>query len=322
MIDRQVEDYARRFGSVEQSEEVSAEDMVRGDLCQVTGDEEQDCGHDHDHDHDHGGAIHAHGAMIHVKSIADDVIRNLFLGRKVNDTVVFNPNIAFPSETDRATLLRVDREQLSAIDSDFSFTIQTISSFKPAEIDQELFDKCYGPEAADSVESFRNLIREELQSRFSSEAHYRFHLDLKERLMKKIEVPLPEEFLKRWMLASSKDQKLSREQLDSEFPSFAQDLKWRMIKNAVVEEQKLEATTEELREQAFRAARSRYQQYGLYDVPFDQVIRLADALLQNEDEKRGLSDLVLEGKVVNHLKTLVKLEEKEISAEDFYKLFQ
>lgn len=139
--------------------------------------------------------------------------------------------------------------------------------------------------------------------------------------MEKTEVPLPEEFLKRWMLTTSQDDKLTREQLDLEFPLFAEDLKWRMIKNVVVEEQKFEITTEELREQAYRSARTRYQQYGLYDVPFEQIIRLADALLENEDEKRKMSEQVLEGKVIKHVKTVVKLEEKEISVEDFYKLF-
>ena len=321
MIDDQVTDYTQRFGSVVPAEEIDENDVVRGDLCQVTEEGESGCNEEHDHEHDHENSIHAHGTLIHIKSIADEEIKRLFIGKKVNDTVVFNPNVAFPNETDRASLLRIEKEQLEGIDSDFTFTIHEISRQQPAEVNQELFDKCFGKDAADSVESFREQIREDLTQRFDHEAHYRFHLDAKKHLMEKTEVPLPEEFLKRWMLTTSQDDKLTREQLDLEFPLFAEDLKWRMIKNVVVEEQKFEITTEELREQAYRSARTRYQQYGLYDVPFEQIIRLADALLENEDEKRKMSEQVLEGKVIKHVKTVVKLEEKEISVEDFYKLF-
>jgi trigger factor len=122
------------------------------------------------------------------------------------------------------------------------------------------------------------------------------------------------------MLLTSKDEKLTREQLEKDFPAFGVDLKWRMIKNTIIGDQKLEATDEEIREQAIWAAQSRYFQYGIYDAPPEQLFRLSDVLLKNEEEKTRIADVILENKVIEYVKTLFGLEEQNISLEEFNKL--
>jgi trigger factor len=315
MIDKQIEDYSRRFGTFDPTDTVSEEGVVKGNLCQISEE-----GHSHEEEEEHGHHVHAHGTLLYVKTVADKGILKKFLGAKVNDVLVFNPNMAFPNETDRSALLKVSKEELENINSDFEFTISEISRFSPAIVDQTLFVKVYGEGEVDSIESFRNKVREDLERRYSRESRFKFHLDAKEKLMDKTNVPLPEEFLKRWMLATSKDEKLTPEQLDKEFPAFAEDLKWRMIKNTIINENKLETNEEEIREQAVWTAQSRYFQYGIYDAPAEQLLRFADALLKNDEEKQRIVDVILENKVIDHVKTLFKLEEIEVSLEEFNNL--
>jgi trigger factor len=138
--------------------------------------------------------------------------------------------------------------------------------------------------------------------------------------MDKTEVPLPEAFLKRWMLMTSKDQSLTEEQLEKDFPGFVTDLKWRMIKNFIIAEQALEASEDEVREQAIWAAQSRYYQYGIYDAPVDQLFRLADVLLKNEEEKTRIADVILENKVIEHSRSMFGRVEKNIGLEEFNKM--
>jgi len=321
MVETQIEDYTGRFGSLQPTDSITEEDVVKGDLCELS---DHDHEHSHDHDHDeedgHHHPVHAHGALIYIKTIGSEEVKKMFLGASVGDKLVFNPNIAFPNETDRASLLKVSKEQLSEIDTDFEFTINEVSRFAPAEINQELFDKTFGEGEIDSEEAFRERIEEDLKRQMMRESSYKFHLDAKEKLMTETNVPLPEEFLKRWMLLTSKDESLTKEKLDVDFPSFAQDLKWRMIKTSIIGDQKLEATEEEIREQALWAAQSRYFQYGIYDAPAEQLFRLADALMKNEEEKNRIADVILENKVIEHVKTLFGLVEQSISLEDFNKL--
>jgi trigger factor len=321
MVETQVEDYTRRFGSLQPTDSISEEDVVKGDLCELS-----DHDHEHSHDHDHAEEdghhhpVHAHGALIYIKTIGDEEVKKMFLGASVGDKLVFNPSIAFPNETDRASLLKVSKEQLGEINTDFEFTINEVSRFTPAEINQELFDKTFGEGEIDSEDAFRGRIEEDLNRQMMRESRYKFHLDAKEKLMMETNVPLPEEFLKRWMLLTSKDESLTKEKLDIDFPIFAQDLKWRMIKGTIIGDQKLEATEEEIREQALWAAQSRYFQYGIYDAPAEQLFRLADALMKNEEEKNRIADVILENKVIEHVKTLFGLVEQSISLEDFNQL--
>jgi trigger factor len=320
MVDKQIEDYSRRFGSLLPTETIAEEDVVKGDLCELS---DHDHAHEHEHvhdDHDHHHPVHSHGALVYIKSIVDEAIKSQFMGLKVGDKLVFNPNVAFPNETDRANLLKVGREELSEINTEFEFTIHEVSRFTPAEINQELFDKAFGEGTLDSVEAFRERIEEDLERQLLRDSQYKFHLDAKEKLLEETDVPLPEEFLKRWMLLTTKDEKLTHEQLEKDFPAFAVDLKWRMIKNIIIGDQKLEATEEEIREQALWAAQSRYFQYGIYDAPPDQLFRLADVLLKNEEEKTRIADVILENKVIEHVKTLYGLVEQNISLEEFNKL--
>jgi trigger factor len=317
MIDKQIEDYTRRFGSLQPTVEISEEDVVKGDLCELSDNDHQ---HEHEHDHaeeNHHHPIHAHGTLIYIKTIGDDAIKNQFLGAAVGDKLVFNPNIAFPNETDRASLLKVSKDELSTIDTDFEFTIAEVSRFTPAEINQELFDKTFGEGEITSDEAFRSRIEEDLERQPMRDSRYKFHLDVRNKLMDETSVPLPEEFLKRWMLLTSKDESLTQEKLDADFPAFAIDLKWRMIKSKIIGDQKLEATDEEVREQAIWAAQSRYYQYGIYDAPVEQLFRLADVLLKNEEEKTRMADVILENKVIEYVRTVFGLAEQSISLEDF-----
>ncbi len=320
MIDKQIEDYTRRFGSLQPAETISEEDVVKGDLCELS---DQDHSHTHEHGEDeqeHHHPVHSHDTLIYVKTIGDEAIKSQFMGLKAGEKLVFNPNAAFPNETDRASLLKVSKEELAGIDTDFEFTVSEVSRFSAAEINQDMFDKAFGEGEITSEEAFRTRIEEDLARQLSRDSQYKFHLDVREKLINETEVPLPEEFLKRWMLLTSKDESLTKEQLDTDFPKFAIDLKWRMIKNKFIGEQKIEASEDEIREQAIWAAQSRYYQYGLYDAPPEQLFRLADVLLKNEEEKNRIADVILENKVIEFLKTLFGIVEQNVSVEEFNKL--
>jgi len=321
MIDKQITNYSRRYGALQPAETISSEDVVKGDLCELSNDD-PDHSHNHDLEHDagHHHPVHSHGAQVYIKSIVDEAVKTQFMGAKVGDKLIFNPNIAFPNETDRANLLKVSREELSEINADFEFTINEISRFSPALVNQELFDKAFGEGTIDSVEAFRERIQTDMEHQFSRESHYKFHIDARQKLMTETDVPLPEAFLKRWMLLSSKDNSMTKEQLETNFPEFAVDLKWSMIKNTIIADQNLEATNEEIREQAIWAIQSSFFQYGIYDAPPEELIRRADALLEKEGEKTRLAESILENKVIDYVKTMFTLVEQNIGLEEFNKL--
>ncbi|MEA1877429.1 MAG: trigger factor, partial [Bacteroidota bacterium] len=220
LINDQVENYAKKFGNFEIAEISEVDDMVKGDLT-----EQDENGIQKD------GGIVALDALVSLNTISDKEAKDQFIGLKAGDEIQLDMLKSFPNETDRAALLKIEKDQLENISNTFSYTIGEVSRFAPAPVNQELFDQAYGPDQVKSEEEFRQKIKEDLQAQFDRESLYKFHIDTKEKLVNKTNIELPDEFLKRWMLATSKDEKMTKESLEEEYPRFGEDLKWQLIKD-------------------------------------------------------------------------------------------
>ena len=146
-------------------------------------------------------------------------------------------------------------------------------------------------------------------------------MDAREKLIKKADFELPDAFLKRWMLATTKDESLTTEKIEEEYPSFRNDLRWQLIKDKYIAEQSISAEQDEIRRFAIQDAANRFRQYGMNNVPEDQLAGLADSILSNQDEERKIIENVQENKVITFVKELVKVDDKKISLDEFKKLF-
>ena len=131
---------------------------------------------------------------------------------------------------------------------------------------------------------------------------------------------LPEEFLKRW-LTFMNEGKITPEQIDKEFPAFVEDMKWQLIKNKIAKENNIEIKEDEVVEYAKEVTRMQFRQYGLSNVPDEHINSYAVNLMKKEDEVRRLVDKLMEDKVVGFIKENVTLDVKEVSNEEFGKLF-
>ena len=145
-------------------------------------------------------------------------------------------------------------------------------------------------------------------------------LDIKKLALEKSDFSLPEEFLKRWLLKVN--EKTTREQIDKEFDSFRDDLKWPLIRNKIAKENEIKISEEELQAEAANITRYQFQQYGLFYATDEQIGNYAKEMLKREEDAKKIAEKILEEKAIEKLKEVVKLEEKPISAEDFNKLFE
>ncbi|MBT3242362.1 MAG: trigger factor [Bacteroidetes bacterium] len=311
LINDQVENYTKRFGGFQATEVAEAEDMVKGDLVELNEDgttKEE--------------GVVAVDALVSINTLPDESIKNIFIGAKTGDVKVLDMETTFPNEADRASLLKLTKEDLADLGKQFSYTISEVSSFAPVEINQELFDMAFGEDEVKSEEEFRSKIKEELQSQLDRESYYKFHLDARDKLVQKTNLQLPDEFLKRWMLTTSKDEKLTVESLEEEYPRFSEDLKWQLIKDLISKEQEFKAFEDEIKAEAIQSARAQFQQYGIPNAPEEQLIRFSESILTNEDEQRRLIERILEDKVISFVKEAVKLDDKKISLDEFKELFK
>jgi trigger factor len=216
-------------------------------------------------------------------------------------------------------MLNISHEQAHELDSEFKFTINETLEFEKAELNEELYKKIYGEDTdIKTEEDLRNRLKDELASNLVHSSEQRFAMDVRDTLVDKVNPELPEAFLKRWLRVANKD--VTEEQIENDFDGFLKDLKWQLIKDKIINENELEVEEEEAFDFAKQLAQAQYAQYGIPNVPDDQLESFAKMILEKQEEKERLYNKLLEDKVVGVVKDKVSLKEKEVTQEEFTEL--
>ena len=304
-----LDNYTRRYGKFEKADISEEKDILKGKIETL----------------DENGnpvpeGILADDTTLSIEVIKDKKIKKQFIGRAEKDSIDFDLRKAFPNDNEIAGLLKKQKEEVGKVEGDFRFTINEISRFRPAEINQELFNRIYGENIIHSEEEFLNRINEEITTNLRNESDYKLSVDLKKLAIEKSEFQLPEAFLKRWLLKVN--EKTTEELVEKEFDTFSRDLKWQLIRNKIARMNELKITEEELQKEAEKITRLQFSQYGLFYATDDQVANYAKETLKREEDAKRIADKILEEKVNVILKDMVKLENKTVSIEEFNKLFE
>ncbi|MEE4256442.1 MAG: trigger factor [Bacteroidales bacterium] len=263
--------------------------------------------------------ISAEDVSMSLEMMKDKDQQLLFKGAKKGDEIVFDVKKAYPNDTEVASLLRINKDQVQLIDGKFRCTINDVQKFEKAAIDEELFNKIYGEGEVKTEAAFDNKLKEEMKVQYERDSNYRFGIDVKELLTKKASIKLPVEFLKRWLLETNEN--MTQEQVENEFSQYEDDFKWQLIKDHLYKVHDIKADEAEIRDSAREVARAQYQQYGIHDIPDEYLDNFANELLSKKEEARRITDRKLEEKLLNFIKNTAKIEDKEISVEKFRKLF-
>jgi trigger factor len=310
MVEDQIKAYTSRFGENKPVDEVEGSGTVRGNISQLDdkGNEKED-------------GLKAEMALVSIDVIKDDAIKKEFAGKKVDDEVVFDLKKAFPNDTEIAYLLNIEKENVEKANGNFKITIKEINKFVPAEVNEELFKNVYGEDTQiNTEEAFKAKVKEEVAEAYTPSSDYKFATDTRDALLEKTKIELPEDFLKRWLNATNKE--LTSEQIDNEFGHFANDLKWQLIKEDIIKSNELKVEESEIIELAKEVAAAQFRQYGMFNVPAEHLDGFAQQMLSKEEDKNRLYNKKMEDKIMEIVKSKVNVEEKEISKEEFEKLFE
>ena len=301
--------YARRFGEFRKEDVSEEKDILKGRIEAI----------DNEGNPKPDGPAGEESTLA-VDIIKDDEIRKLFTGKNANDTIDFDLKKAFPNDQEVAGLLKMNKEEVKDIEGNFRFTISEITRSHPAEINLELFNRIYGEGVINSEDEFMKRIEEEISSNLKRESEYKLMQDVKKLAIEKTDLSFPEEFLKKWLLKVN--EKTTAEDIEKEFDSFRQDLKWQLIRNKVANDNEVKITDEEMQKEAEIITRYQFQQYGLFYATDEQISNYAKETLKRDNDAKRIADKILEDKVLGHLKELVKIEDKSVTVEEFNKLFE
>ena len=308
LIDRQVEMFTSRNGTYEKAESYEDNDMLKGDLREL--DEKGNTKED---------GITVEAASILPNYIKDEAQKALFNGAKLGDIITLNVSKAFENEAEIASLLKVERDRVKDIKSDFSYQITDIQRYKKHPVNQELFDSLFGKDTVKSEKEFREKIAEGLKEQLAVDADYKFILDVRAYCEKKVgKLEFPDALLKRIMLNNNKDK--GEEFVEKNYEQSIKELTWHLIKEQLVADNQIKVNDEDVLNAAKETARVQFAQYGMNNVPDEYVENYAKEILKKRENVDGLVDRAVDIKLTDALKKVVKLNEKEISLDDFNKM--
>lgn len=303
LIDKQVDDFARRYGKLTSVEKAGDRDMIMANFKEL----------------DQNGNVVVDGfnqsSTVSLEFITDKKSKRKLTGCKPTDTFQLDPKKISRGDTDMAAMLGIDKEKAKNYINDVFMTVNEVKTLEPANVDVVLFDKIYGAGEAKNVEEFRGKVHEDLNKMFIADIDRLLKDDISKTLIKKLKIKLPDNFLKKWILSSNKEAK--KEDIEKEYDRYAEGLKWQLIENFIIKDQKLKVEGEELLNFTMDLMGNQYVQYGMMIPAEDELKKTAQKVLANKDEARKINDMIYDKKVMEYLKNTLKINDKFLAHEDF-----
>ncbi len=306
MVDRYVADYSKRFGKMSQPEEIAAETIVKAHFTEVDkkGNPVED-------------GLSGEGTFS-MESVDDSKSAKALKGMKVGEKTVLDFKKAFKKEFNSAKLLETTTANLESSTMKFEAEILELTDIEPHPLNQEFFDKIFGEGAVKSEEEFRQKLGEDSEKAFVGDSDRKFLEDLKDAVLAKTKFELPDEFLKKWMARDSEND-LTEEEIEEDYPKMRETLKWQLVENKVAKENDIATSREELMAYAKQLVAGQMAQYG--QQPQEAELEdIAKRILENPDEGRRIAEQLFSAKLLKFYKETVKMNEKEVSFDEFLKL--
>jgi len=250
-------------------------------------------------------------------SNTQEAAKKEILKLKKGDKVTLNLSELEPDKDEdyvRKYLMNLDDDDNLEVNPEFECEVVEVNRVEPAALGQEFYDKAFGEGEVSSEDEAREKIKEQISSFYDAQAEALMSRDIQEALIEANDVELPEDFLKRWMLASNEN--LTRKQIEKEYGRFSKNLQWSLVRNKLVERFEISVEEAEIMDK-FRQQIRGY--FGGQAMPGMEQIVDSTAMRMMEDEKQReqVYNEVLTDKLFKALADEVEVKEKPVSRETF-----
>lgn len=304
LVEKYLKDVKRNYGKPSNPEVAEAKDVLYIDIVEL----------DADNNVVAGGIFKS--TSIGIDRLKNEAAKAKLTGAKKEDKIIINANELYDSAVDKSISLGIDKEVAEKFDANLQLTVRNIARMEDAELNQELFDKLYGAGNINSLEEFKEKIKSELALMFAQDTDRKFVETVEKTLVEKLNITLPDDFLKRWLMAVN-EKPLTKEQLEAEYPAYAKSMQWKLIENKIIKNNNIAVSIDEAKEEAASYVRSQFARYG--QVPEDkEVSKIVDGILGKQEEAQKIFEALYSKKVLDVLKTTCKLDTKEVSYNEFF----
>ncbi len=306
-LSARIKNLRRSYGKMTNPDVSADDDVLYAELTQLSPD----------------GAVFEGGitntTSIRLDQIKDEAVKAQLIGLKKQDELVFDIQQAYSNDAARvAAILKIDEAAAADLKSNFKLHVKNINRLEESDLDQAFFDKIFGEGVVTTEEEFRSRIKDELEGMMAQDSERRLQNDIYNLALQKINFPLPDEFLRRWLKATNP--KLSDEELTAGYDDFAKNLKWTLIANKVVQDNNIEIKYEDVFQLAKLRLDQQFRMYSQQPMTEEQLGQYTVQFMQNQENANRIFEEVKAQKVFEYLKGTLTLNKQEISHADFGKL--
>jgi len=299
LLDKEVENIQKRFGKLVSKEAVEEGDNITGTFVN----EEKEINKK---------------STIELASIKGKVNQKKFTGAKVGDVIELKTKGLFDDDHKLMGALGLTHDEIHELEIPLTFTVEEINVTELAEVNQELFDKVFGPDVVKSEEELREKIKEDAEKQFQTQADQQLLNAVTEYLVENTNFDLPAEFLKKW-LAVAGEKPMTPEQAAEEFEKSEKGLRYQLIEGKVLKDNELQINFEELKDFTKGFVKAQMAQYGQLNPEEKDLDDIVQRVLSNQDEAKRLQEQLVSQKLLNFYKENITFKVKEVTYEEFVK---
>jgi len=306
LLEKYTKDLTRRYGTMKEVDVVGENDLVNGkiDELDAKGVKVE-------------GGIHNH-TSIGLEYLEKEKSKKALIGKKLEDTIVIDPRDFCKNDADLAAMLNVDKGEVDKIGKKFNFTIAKIHDLTPCEVNQEFYDKLFGPETVKTDVEFKARLTEDLTKTLGDDSDKLFFRDLQDSLKEKLKLELPEAFLKRWVEMSN--EKATPEDIEKDWPNFSKGMTWQLIESKIIKENNIEVKYEDALNRVKDLFKAQMASYGNQIEDEDLTKAAQNYMAKQQEETEQIYQQLYSEKILAFFKETVALKTKEVSFDDFVKL--
>jgi trigger factor len=310
-VDKEIENLGKRYGKLETVEVSEEKDVIYATATELN-----------ESNTSFEGGVNDKEISFTADLITDEAVKKQLTGVQAGTVLNLNIYSLFnENHTVIASTLGIAKEAVADLNPTFKISITEIKRQIPAELNQELFDQVMGEGVVTDIDAFRAKIKENLEAYYKNESDQQVEHMISHLLEEKHEVPLPDAFLKRWLL-NTKEEQYSAENIDERYENESKVLKEILIREKAAAQYELKVEQQDIEDASLGYTLSLFRNYGMQNPDFEFVKKFSDDSLKKRDYIEQMNDIAIRRKVYNQVKEIISYNEKPVSIEEFYKLIE
>jgi trigger factor len=257
---------------------------------------------------------------VHLKSMTEGALKQQLLTLKKGDTLRFNARDIENQEKEasyRKYILNLPEDDDRTVSDLFEGAIEEVNRVEDAaELNEEFYQGYFGG-GVNTEEEAIEKIKSGIVQFYDIRSNALLMRSFQERLMELNPLELPEVFLKRWLKVTNEG-KLPDEQIESEYPAFADNLRWTMLRDKIKEQFSLEVTDEDLYQEYVKRVRNYFQM----DLPENVLASSVESLMKNEKDTESTRRDLETDKIFQAVLDQVTVSDKAVPSDEFHKILE